>query len=78
MSTFTEHPRSGRSGVCASGVHFLPANVDGTQFVMVINPLFARAAAVVFLNEKSLERLVSAVLVEIDDKWASADKAYIK
>ena len=32
----------------------------------------------VFLNEKSLERLVSAVLVEIDDKWASADKAYIK
>ena len=32
----------------------------------------------VFPNEKSLERLVSAVLVEIDDKWASADKAYIK
>lgn len=31
----------------------------------------------VFPNEKSLERLVSAVLVEIDDKWASADKAYI-
>jgi transposase-like protein len=32
----------------------------------------------VFPNEKSLERLVSAVLVEIDDKWAAADKAYIK
>lgn len=32
----------------------------------------------VFPNENSLERLVSAVLVEIDDKWASADKAYIK
>jgi transposase-like protein len=32
----------------------------------------------VFPNEKSLERLVSAILVEIDDKWASADKAYIK
>ena len=32
----------------------------------------------VFPNEKSLERLVSAVLVEIDDKWASTDKAYIK
>jgi transposase-like protein len=32
----------------------------------------------VFPNEKSLERLVSAVLVEIDDKWATADKAYIK
>ena len=32
----------------------------------------------VFPNEQSLERLVSAVLVEIDDKWASADKAYIK
>ena len=32
----------------------------------------------VFANEKSLERLVSAVLVEIDDKWATADKAYIK
>ena len=32
----------------------------------------------VFPNEKSLERLVSAVLVEIDDNWATADKAYIK
>jgi putative transposase len=32
----------------------------------------------VFPNEASLERLVSAVLVEIDDKWASADKAGIK
>jgi transposase-like protein len=32
----------------------------------------------VFPNEASLERLVSAVLVEIDDKWATADKAYIK
>jgi putative transposase len=32
----------------------------------------------VFPNEDSLERLVSAVLVEIDDKWAVADKAYIK
>jgi putative transposase len=31
----------------------------------------------VFPNEGSLERLVSAVLVEIDDKWATADKAYI-
>ncbi|MCP5115475.1 MAG: IS256 family transposase [bacterium] len=32
----------------------------------------------VFPNEASLNRLVSAVLVEIDDKWATADKAYIK
>jgi putative transposase len=32
----------------------------------------------VFPNEASLERLVSAVLVEIDDKWASTDKPYIK
>ena len=32
----------------------------------------------VFPNEDSLERLVSAVLVEIDDKWAVADKACIK
>ncbi len=32
----------------------------------------------VFPNEASLERLVSAVLVEIDGKWASAEKAYIK
>jgi putative transposase len=31
----------------------------------------------VFPNEESLERLVSAVLVEIDDKWTTADKAYI-
>ncbi|MDP6874622.1 MAG: transposase, partial [Alphaproteobacteria bacterium] len=31
----------------------------------------------VFPNEASLERLVSAVLVEIDDKWATADKVYI-
>ena len=31
----------------------------------------------VFPNEDSLLRLVSAVLVEIDDKWASANKAYI-
>ena len=32
----------------------------------------------VFPNEASLERLVSAVLVEIDDKWAANAKAYIK
>jgi len=32
----------------------------------------------VFPNENSLERLVSAVLVEIDDKWAADTKAYIK
>ncbi len=32
----------------------------------------------VFPNEASLERLVSAVLVEIDDKWAADSKAYIK
>ncbi len=32
----------------------------------------------VFPNEESLTRLVSAILVEIDDKWAAADKAYIK
>ena len=32
----------------------------------------------VFLNGDPLERLVSAVLVEIDDKWAAYTKAYIK
>jgi putative transposase len=32
----------------------------------------------VFPNIESLERLVSAILVEIDDKWAAADKGYIK
>jgi transposase-like protein len=32
----------------------------------------------VFPNETSLERLVSAVLVEIDDRWAADTKAYIK
>lgn len=32
----------------------------------------------VFPNEASLERLVSAVLVEIDDRWAADSKAYIK
>ena len=32
----------------------------------------------VFPNEESLERLVSAVLVEIDEKWAVDTKAYIK
>jgi transposase-like protein len=32
----------------------------------------------VFPNEESLERLVSAVLVEIDEKWAVDAKAYIK
>lgn len=32
----------------------------------------------VFPNDASLERLVSAVLVEIDDKWAADTKAYIK
>jgi transposase-like protein len=31
----------------------------------------------VFPNEASLERLVNAVLIEIDDKWASTDRAYI-
>ena len=29
-------------------------------------------------NIESLERLVSAVLVEIDDKWVAAEKEYIK
>jgi transposase-like protein len=32
----------------------------------------------VFPNEESLERLTTAVLVEIDDKWAADTKAYIK
>ncbi|NUH65111.1 IS256 family transposase [Sulfitobacter sp. S0837] len=32
----------------------------------------------VFPNAAALERLVSAVLVEIDDKWAAEPKAYIK
>ena len=32
----------------------------------------------VFPNEQALERLVSAVLVEIDDRWAVDTKAYIK
>jgi putative transposase len=32
----------------------------------------------VFPNIESLERIVSAVLVEIDDKWAAANKGYIK
>jgi putative transposase len=31
----------------------------------------------VFPGEDALERLVSAILVEIDEKWA-LDKAYIK
>ncbi len=31
----------------------------------------------VFPNEASLERLVTAVLVEIDEKWATTDKPYI-
>ena len=31
----------------------------------------------VFPNEASLERLVTAVLVEIDEKWETADKPYI-
>ncbi|MFQ5439297.1 MAG: crossover junction endodeoxyribonuclease RuvC, partial [Paracoccaceae bacterium] len=32
----------------------------------------------VFPNEESLERLTTAVLVEIDDKWGAETKAYIK
>jgi transposase-like protein len=32
----------------------------------------------VFPNDASLERLVSAVLVEIDDRWGADTKAYIK
>ena len=31
----------------------------------------------VFPNETSLERLVTAILVEIDEKWATTDKPYI-
>ena len=31
----------------------------------------------VFPNEQSLERLLGAVLVKIDDKWQTANKAYI-
>ena len=32
----------------------------------------------VFPNEGALERLVTAVLVEIDEKWAVNTKSYIK
>lgn len=32
----------------------------------------------VFPNEEALERLASAVLVEIDERWAVDTKAYIK
>ena len=32
----------------------------------------------VFPGEDALQRLVSAILVEIDEKWASDTKAYIK
>ena len=32
----------------------------------------------VFPGEDALERLISAILVEIDEKWASDTKAYIK
>ena len=32
----------------------------------------------VFPGEDALERLVSAILVEIDEKWASDTKAYLK
>ena len=32
----------------------------------------------VFPNIESLERLVSDVLVEIDDKWVAVEKEYIK
>lgn len=32
----------------------------------------------VFPNEESLERLVRAVLVETDDKWAADTKTYMK
>jgi transposase-like protein len=31
-----------------------------------------------FPGEAALERLVSAILVEVDEKWASDTKAYIK
>jgi putative transposase len=32
----------------------------------------------IFPNIESLERLVSAVLVKIDDKWVVAERGYIK
>ena len=32
----------------------------------------------VFPNIESLERVVSSVLVKIDDKWVAANKGYIK
>ena len=31
----------------------------------------------VFPNEPSLERLATAILVEIDDEWTAADRAYL-
>ena len=31
----------------------------------------------VFLNEASLERLATAILVEIDEQWIAADRAYL-
>ncbi len=36
------------------------------------------SAVTVFPNEQALLRLVSAVLVEIDETWACDNKAYIK
>ena len=32
----------------------------------------------IFPNIESLERVVSSVLVKIDDKWVAAEKGYIK
>jgi transposase-like protein len=32
----------------------------------------------VFPNRESLERLVTAILVEIDEQWSTATKAYLK
>ena len=42
-------------------------------------PKARRPVGLASLRSENMEnRLVSAVLVEIDDKWATADKAYIK
>ena len=54
---------------CISGVEFLD-----DAMVLPLHNVKVR----VFPSDDALLRLVSAVLVEIDEKWASETKAYIK
>ena len=56
----------------------VPPSLDDHSFEQVFEEIKRRTSKVrVFPNEAALLRLVTAILVEIDEDWATTDRVYI-